>query len=92
MRQIWDRSETDPETTAYVPVMFLCRATVKSEKQSDKYLAYHDRIVIFLKRNAWYPNIIKNKANNLVKTYFIPSRSMKGDQNGNIKQSIWRQI
>ena len=32
--------------------MFLCRATVKSEKQSDKYLAYHDRIVIFLKRNA----------------------------------------
>ena len=52
--------------------MYPERSTDRRERKTGKYLAYHDRIVIFSKGNAWYSDTIKNKANNLVKTHFIP--------------------
>ena len=50
-RPVQSDSQTS-EWYSYFENDVLGRATVKREKQSDKYLAYHDRIVIFLKGDA----------------------------------------
>ena len=50
-RPVQSDSQTS-EWYSYFENDVLGRAAVKREKQSDKYLAYHDRIVIFLKGDA----------------------------------------